>query len=57
MTVPVVRRAAFFITNGGDAAVKNAQAPTEDVNVEGSFGGERRESEGNIKSVGMRGIK
>lgn len=36
-------RTAFLITNGGDAAAKNAQAPAEDLNVEGLSGGARRE--------------
>lgn len=42
---PRCDRTAFLITNGGDAAVKNAQAPAEDLNVEGLSGGERREEE------------
>lgn len=57
MTVTEVRLTALLITNGEDAAGKNAQAPAEDLNVERLFGGERLEREGNIKSVGMRGIK
>lgn len=42
---PRCDRTAFLITNGGDAAAKNAQAPAEVLNVEGSSGGERREEE------------
>lgn len=52
-----MRRTALLIPNGGDAAAENAQAAAEGLNVERLFGGERRQREGNIESVGMRGIK
>lgn len=39
-TVTEVRRASFLIRIGGEAAGENAQAPGEDLNVEGLSGGD-----------------